>query len=236
MSIFAKVTPIEDDVKNAERYQHLCTYASIMLGEMDIEPLQEKAELSSGMTRAKLDHFQLLIESAAAMKEYREAKSKAFEVDSQESADWYLSKRLQFTAELEGVKAQYSALISQIQSKLTGLEFMFEEQTKAFTLAEYERTGVKTMILPHGTLAVRTTKPAWSIGDETALQDWLDKLGTGDKTFYEVYPKTWTRNLDRLKLNAEKHYEKDKQMLVPGLKRDDGGNKVYIRLPKEAAE
>ena len=235
MSIFAKVTA-EDDVKNAERMQALATYAEILLGEYDIEPLVAKADLDNGITKAKLDHFQILIESASAQKEFRKEKGTTFAIESKEDLDWYLGLRLQYHSELEGVKAQYAKLIQQISSKASSLDFLFEEQAKAFAADEYKRTGVKTMILPHGTVAIRTTKPSWSIEDEGKLQEWLGGLSTENKTAYEVYPKTWTRNLDSLKFNAEKQLGKENGLVVPGLKRDPGGDKVSLRFPKEAAE
>lgn len=236
MSIFAKVAA-EDDVKNAERMKALATYAEILLGEFDIEPLVEKADLDGGITKAKLDHFQILIESASAQKEFRKEKGTKFEIDNEESLDWYLGKRLEYHNELEAVKAQYDKLLKQISSKATSIDFLFMDQAVAFAGAEYERTGVKTMILPHGTVAIRTTKSSWSIEDEDKLQTWLDKLSVGDKTFFEVYPKTWTRNLDALKLNAEKAFnDPNNKFSVEGLKRDPGGDKVSLRFPKEAAE
>jgi len=231
MSIFSsvkeKATPAILDAGLQQRYDHLCLHAKNL--SIEIDDFLTESGLADGITPEALDRFQRLITVESLRQDILGGvyQKQGFQIDCTEHLDWYLSKRMNLINELEGVKAQYEKLLSQIKARQEGLDFLFKAQAETFIQHEYQRTGKKTMILPHGTCAVRSTQPSWKVGDEAILQEWLEKLSTEDKATFEVYPKSWTRNLEALKFNASKGVK------IPGLDMDPGGDKISLRLPKE---
>lgn len=218
MSIFAALTK-ETDTKLQERYEHLLKHAENL--EVRIEDLLKIAKLDEGITENQLNIFQRLIDSRVWRNSQADevAEAAQFMIDSQSALDWYLSKRLEYHAELDGVKAQYKVLLSSIESKANALDFLFKQQAEIFAMEEYKRTGKKTLILPHGTAAVRTEKPSWKLDNEDELQSWLARCSDVEKTAYDIKPKAWTRDLDTLKAEA------DAGKKIPGLRHEEGGTK-----------
>jgi hypothetical protein len=215
---------IEDDILQ-ERYSHLCTYASL-LGVINTETLIEKAGLNEGISDDRLNDFQYRIE-AESRDETPAQPGDVLEINTDERLDWYLAKRLQYHHELEDVKAQYDLIITSIKSKSNSLDFLFKGQAEAYIMNQYKKTGVKTQIYPHGTCAIRTEKPSWKLDNEDELQAWVAQLPDVRKGHYGVTPKRWERNLDALKADAKAGVS------IPGLKYDEGGEKLSLRYPKE---
>jgi len=232
MGIFQKIKNelVETDEQMVERHMHLDTYAAILgVPEYMMGALNEKANLQDGLTTQRLNDYQIAIEVAAAKSEMRAEghDCTGFKIDSAQAMDWYLKKKLAFSQEREAVKAQYDAILNQIAAKQNSLEFLFEKQAEEYSLARYKITGKKTEIYPHGTVAIVTRQPSLSVGDESALQEWLGNLEPLSKAKFEVFPKTYTRNLDAIKEAVEKGSK------VPGIHKNEGGDTVYFRAPKE---
>ena len=224
MSLFSGLAVAGKEPPQLEKYQHLCIYAEL-LGINDIEKLTAEAGALPDMTPKALEKLQRLIEVEALRLEI--SGPERFEIRDLGQLDWYLSKRLTLHCELDAVKTQYEKLLASIKGKQNSLDFLFRSQAEAFIMAEYKRTGNKTMVLPHGTCAIRHEKAVWKVGDEAEMQSWLGELSTEDKIEFEVYPKSWTRNLDALKTQAASG------VVVPGLKYEEEGDKISLRLPKE---
>ncbi len=228
MSIFAKVKEITEDPNTLnERFQHLQKYAEL-LGVENSHELAIKCGIAEGLTKLKLDDFQIAIESAKSQTEMRSEQKEPFVINSKERADWYFKVSGALVHEIDGMKAQ----LKLVEAQLKSFDALFKQQTEDWGLTEYAFSGVKTTILPHGTIRIRTQKEdSYSVEDEGELQNWLGNLSVEDRALFKVFAKTYTRDLELIKANTAKGL-----IDPPGLKKSEAGNKISLTYPKQKEE
>ena len=93
-----------------------------------------------------------------------------FHIDSIGAADWLLQKYFAIDAEIALLKAQAEAAVKRLQSDREGLERLYQSELESFirSLIAQDKKGRKSLILPHGTCAVRAVPGGLRITDENA--------------------------------------------------------------------
>lgn len=155
-----------------------------------------------------------------------------FAITDLESLKWYARKKMLLEKELEVVMGQYQREIKALQSDLNQLEFLFGAQAEHYAFENLPE-GKKTLHTPYGSFKFRAMQPSWSIGNEEQLQTWLNFLKDKEKEHYGVKPKTWTRDLDKLKGYAELQRKEGNLDAVPGLKWTPAHESFSISLPED---
>jgi phage host-nuclease inhibitor protein Gam len=210
------------------RYDHLKQYAQLLevADDNNLQDMITRAGLEGDITDEKLDRLQMMIENAAARKDAMfENKHANFEINSADSLDWYFKQQVTLQAQIAAVEAQFKAALAPYKADLNSLNYMFQAQAEAYARARYAQTGKKTEVFPHGTIKVTTYKPSVKIEDESKLQEWLGNLEALSRAKFDVFPKTYSRNLDALKEAFENGSK------IPGLVKDPGGDKLKLVVP-----
>jgi hypothetical protein len=104
-----------------------------------------------------------------------------FAVNSHESADWVLSKRMEEESALKSIEARRAAMnanfdhMAQVhKDRLRHLSHRFDAELENFAHANLPR-GKKTLTLPHGSIAFRTIPATVQITDEYRAVQWADE-------------------------------------------------------------
>jgi len=145
--------------------------------------------------------------------------------------DWFLEKRSELQHKIADAQIQYQKLLNGLGSELDSLDYCFLAQAEvlADSLLEPKK---KTLLRPYGTCRFRDVGASWSIDNEAQLQTWLTFRSEKEKEDLGIKPKTWTRDLDKVK-DVSERLRKEKKDGVPGLKYDEGGRRFSISVPKE---
>lgn len=232
MSIFGQVVE-KQSTYLTDRYNALKMHAENL--QVDLQIIGVPLEI----TAESLDEWQKQIDAEALKNEIRTelgAHTQEFHIDSIEHLDWFLQKRLHYHAELAAIKAQYDALIRTTQGNINSLDFLYKNEAEDFVRMECEREGKKTIVRPFASCQLRHEKPAWKVKDEVSLQEWLATLPDDLKQQYGVIPKTYARDLDKVKEAAERVRLESGEASIPGLEYDVGGSRCYIKVPKKEKE
>jgi hypothetical protein len=99
---------------------------------------------------------------------------KEFHIDSERAADWLIGKYAAIDAEIALLRSQADAAVRRLQSDREGLEHLYQSEFEAFARAAIaaDKRGRKSIILPHGTCALRTVPASVRVTDATSALIW----------------------------------------------------------------
>lgn len=80
-----------------------------------------------------------------------------FHITSETAADWLIAKYHAIDAEVKLLTEQCQAAITRLQSDREGLERLYQSELETFVIARIaaDKRGRRSIILPHGTCALR---------------------------------------------------------------------------------
>jgi hypothetical protein len=227
MSLFSKLAPAGPTLEElADRYKNLMIHAeNLELDPDQVFNLMKRADLvESDLTKDKLDTLHMLIESAVEQNDLRAEAKEIKPIDSAEMLDWYFQQQVIIQAQIDAITAQMQAALAGPKAELTSLNYLYAQQAKDYAERRYKETGKKTEHFPHGSIKVKTqANDEYVVEDEKALQEWLDKLEPLSRAKLEVYPKTYTRNLDAIKERAATG------SVIPGIKKKPAGDYISLK-------
>lgn len=112
-------------------------------------------------------------------------RATVFRVDSHETADWVLSKRMEEESALDSIEARRAAMnanfdrMAQVhKDRLKHLSHRFDAELEVFAAANLPR-GKKTLTLPHGSIAFRTIPASVNLRDEERAIEWAEAVAPG---------------------------------------------------------
>lgn len=157
-----------------------------------------------------------------------EATSERFQITDMNGVQWYLKKLLEkdtqaaaLRAELETVTANYAAMIAQIETDKSGLEFMYAAQVREVARAEAESKKRKSVTTPYGVLAFREQPGALVLKDRQVAADIAVTLGMT----------TTTADVTAYRKHAEAHFALTGEAL-PGMEYKPSEEKFSIKQSK----
>ena len=111
-----------------------------------------------------------------------EQSAPTFCINSDSTADWLLKQVAAYDAEEKLLKEQHEAAIKRVHSDKESLLHLYREQLESYIaqkIAEDKR-GRKSVILPHGTCALRTVPARLKLTDMQQAMEWAKQAAMPD--------------------------------------------------------
>ncbi len=156
----------------------------------------------------------------------------SFGIHDRDSADWLLKKLAGIDSERTLIKAQHEERLAQLKADETRLNNRFRAELDAFVKEEVKQGKRKSLVLPHGTLQVRSVGDTYKVTDEEEAIRHCNEAAS--ESLNELVMITSELKKNEYKAFAREHMELTGELL-PGVIRTEAHESVSIKFGSKTA-